>query len=147
MDILVISPGRRHEPALAGLVAEYEKRLAGRFDVSWKFLAPDSLEKESRAVLDSISEKDFAILLDGKGKEVDSPDFAKLIEKGMLSGRKRIVFVIGGAYGVDGGVKGRADATVSLSKMTFPHRLVRLVLVEQIYRASEILRGGKYHHG
>jgi 23S rRNA (pseudouridine1915-N3)-methyltransferase len=147
MNILIVSPGKKHEPALAELIAEYEKRLAGRFGVEWRFVAPDSLEKEGAAILKAIDKKDFVILLDEKGKPADSNGFAALLERASVSGKKRIAFVIGGAYGVTGDIKNRADAAVSLSQMTFPHRLVRLILAEQIYRASEIMRGGKYHHG
>jgi len=146
MNILIISPGKKHSPEMAALIGEYEKRLGGRFDVSWKFIPAGDIKDECAAILKALQPDDFVILLDEKGSAVTSVQFSKMLEPSAVSSSKRIVFVIGGAYGVDDSVRSRARKTVSLSAMTLPHMIVRLLLVEQIYRASEIIRGGKYHH-
>lgn len=146
MNILIISPGKKHEPHLAELIAEYEKRLSTAHDVESRFVSPDTLERESAAILKILGKGDYVILLDERGKSYTSEGFASLLQKAVMNSAKRIIFIIGGAYGVDESVRGAAHATVSLSAMVLPHRLVRLMLVEQIYRASEIQRGGKYHH-
>ena len=85
-------------------------------------------------------------LLDDNGLEVSSVDFARFLEKKMLSGIKRMVFVIGGPYGFSGSVYSRSIGKISLSKMTFSHQMVRLIFAEQLYRAFTILKGEPYHH-
>jgi 23S rRNA (pseudouridine1915-N3)-methyltransferase len=78
--------------------------------------------------------------------DIDTPDLAKLLDKQLVKGTKRLVFVIGGAFGVNNKVKDRVNTILKISSLVFPHMLVRLILVEQLYRASSILDGGKYHH-
>ena len=146
MNILIISPGKKHEPNLAELIAEYEKRLSGTYNIEWKFISPGTLEQESTAIVKTIGKVDYVILLDERGKSLTSEGFAQAIQKAIMQSVKRIVFVIGGAYGVDETVRAAAQLTLSLSAMVMPHRFVRLMLVEQIYRAADISRGGKYHH-
>ena len=153
MNILIITPGKKHGPHLAELIAEYERRLSGapggghRYDIEWRFLSPDTLTEESAAILKILAKGDQVILLDERGKMVTSKGLADLIQASIADGSvKRLVFIIGGAYGVDENVKKAVRQTISLSGLTLPHRLVRLLLVEQIYRAAEISRGGKYHH-
>jgi 23S rRNA (pseudouridine1915-N3)-methyltransferase len=102
--------------------------------------------KEGRRVLQSIGKDDFVVLLDEKGKELRTVEFAKWIEKRSMVPGKRVVFIIGGPWGFSEEVKEVADYKLSLSKMTFPHQLVRLLFVEQIYRAFSILKGEPYHH-
>lgn len=103
-------------------------------------------EKEGAMILDKTNPADFVILLDEKGREYSSVEFASYIQKLMGSGRKRTVFVVGGPYGFSDEVYSRADAKLSLSRMTFNHEMVRMFFVEQIYRAMTILRGEPYHH-
>jgi len=103
-------------------------------------------EKEGELILQQISTSDDIFLLDETGVEASSVDFARFLEKKMGSGIKRIVFVIGGPYGFSGNVYSRAIGKVSLSKMTFSHQMVRLIFVEQLYRAMTILKGEPYHH-
>ncbi|MDE2037859.1 MAG: 23S rRNA (pseudouridine(1915)-N(3))-methyltransferase RlmH [Patescibacteria group bacterium] len=146
MDIAIISPGKKHGQETGALIADYEKRLRGRFDVSWLFPKPGTPDEEGAAIMKALSGRDFVVLFDGRGRATSSEGFAETIAKAEGSGRKRIVFVIGGAYGVSSALRERADACVSLSLLTFPHALVRLIAVEQLYRAAEILRGGRYHH-
>lgn len=89
---------------------------------------------------------DYIILLDENGKQFTSVEFSENIEKLMASGNKRIVFVIGGPYGFSQDVYAKANAKMSLSPMTFSHQMVRLIFVEQLYRAFTILKGEPYHH-
>jgi len=101
---------------------------------------------ESSLILNKITKDDFVVLLDENGKESGSKDFASFLNRQFLSGMKGLVFIIGGAFGVDETVKNRADHILSLSRMTFPHQLVRLLFTEQLYRALTILRNEPYHH-
>jgi len=103
-------------------------------------------EKEGELILQQILSSDELFLLDEQGLEVSSIDFARFLEKKMLSGIKRLVFVIGGPYGFSGNVYSRANGKISLSKMTFSHQMVRLIFAEQLYRAFTILKGEPYHH-
>ena len=103
-------------------------------------------EREGELILQQILSSDELFLLDEQGIEASSVDFARFLEKKMLSGIKRLVFVIGGPYGFSGNVYSRANGKISLSKMTFPHQMVRLIFAEQLYRAFTILKGEPYHH-
>ncbi len=89
---------------------------------------------------------DYLVLLDERGKEFTSREFAAFIDKKMVTVPKRLVFLVGGPYGFSKGVYNRADDKISLSKMTFSHEMVRLFFTEQLYRAMTILRGEPYHH-
>ena len=101
---------------------------------------------EGEAILSKINTSDMLVLLDERGREYTSMQFAAYLEKLQVCGRKRIVFLIVGPYGFSDKVYERADAKISLSKMTFNHEMVRLFFVEQIYRGMTILRGEPYHH-
>ena len=103
-------------------------------------------KKESESLLKRVEEKDFLILLDEKGKDNTSVQFAELFKHHQNISTKNLVFVIGGAYGFSEEVYKRANAKIALSKMTFPHQLVRVLFLEQVYRAFTILKGEKYHH-
>jgi len=104
-------------------------------------------EKEGELILHSLQAGDFIVLLDERGKEFTSVKFAEFIEKKTHTGSKRLVFVIGGAYGFSPAVYEAAQEKIALSKMTFPHQLVRLIFVEQLFRAMTILHNEPYHHG
>jgi len=103
-------------------------------------------EKEGELILKNIRPEDYIVLLDEKGKEFTSLQFAQYIEKKMHSVPKRLVFVIGGAYGFSSAVYQAAQEKISLSKMTFSHQLIRVVFVEQLYRGLSILNNEPYHH-
>jgi 23S rRNA (pseudouridine1915-N3)-methyltransferase len=103
-------------------------------------------EKEAQYLLKNISNQDYIILLDERGKEYSSVEFSNFLEKQMISSVTHLVFMIGGPYGFDDSVYQRANAKISLSRMTFSHQMVRLFFVEQIYRAYTIMRGEPYHH-
>ena len=101
---------------------------------------------EGRALLATLESSDHVVLLDEHGTERTSMDFSQWLQRRMASGSKRLVLVVGGPYGFSQEVYDRANEKVSLSKMTFPHELVRLIFVEQLYRAFTILKGEPYHH-
>ena len=108
---------------------------------------PDQIRrKETGIILKKVGEKDFLVLLDEKGKEVTSMGFAEIVKHHQNISTKNLVFIIGGAYGFSEEVYQRANMKIALSKMTFPHQLVRVLFLEQVYRAFTILKGEKYHH-
>lgn len=156
MDILLLTVGKTTQPYVIDGTDEYIKRLK-RYtpyrveslpDVKSTRTLPAALqkEKEGETILASLSPADYVILLDERGKEYSSVEFAGYLQKVMASGRKRAVFVVGGPYGFSEAVYQRADAKLSLSKMTFTHEMIRLFFTEQVYRAMTILRGEPYHH-
>lgn len=101
---------------------------------------------EGRQLLASLEPSDYILLLDEHGTERTSMDYSQWLQRRMASGCKRLVFVVGGPYGFSKEVYDRSNEMISLSKMTFPHELVRLIFVEQLYRAFTILRHEPYHH-
>jgi len=103
-------------------------------------------KREGEAILSKIAANDFLVILDEKGKELASVEFAKFLGIKMNQRAKRIIFAIGGAYGFSEAVYDRANASFSLSKLTFSHQLVRIIFLEQLYRAFTILKGEPYHH-
>jgi 23S rRNA (pseudouridine1915-N3)-methyltransferase len=109
---------------------------------------PDRLKNlEGDAILNRLSPSDEVFLLDGRGLAYSSEELAGFLQKKTLSGTKRMVFVIGGAFGFSEKVYRRADGLLSFSKFTFSHQMIRLLLCEQFYRAFTIIRGESYHHG
>lgn len=151
MPMRIITIGKKHESWVAEGIERYQKRLARPFDVEWVILPHSSFEEprarqeESERILARTHDDDFVILLDERGKMLDSPALSKLL-LAPLQTSKPTVIVIGGAYGVDSSIHTRADFVWSLSPLVFPHQLVRLILIEQIYRAQEIAGGKPYHH-
>ena len=155
MNIALIWTGKTTEAYLETGISIYLKRLVHYVpfetvtipDIKRAHLT-ESQQKQSEgdALLQKLQPGDVVILLDEKGKTCTSVQFARYIEGRMLAGIKRLVFVIGGPYGFSDEVYRRADGLVSLSAMTFSHQMVRLVFVEQLYRAFTILRGEPYHH-
>lgn len=149
--IRVIAVGKKHESWILNGIERYEKRLSKPWTVEWLLLPHSTFDEaaakreESARILDKISPDDYVILLDERGKNIDSPALSLHI-KAPLEQSKRVICVIGGAYGVDTTLFERADFVWSLSKLVFPHQLVRLMLVEQLYRAQEIAAGKPYHH-
>ena len=102
--------------------------------------------REGAKIIQSVGIDDYVVLLDERGKEFRTMDFSGWFEKSFMISKKRIVFVIGGPWGFSEDVYARADFKISLSKMTFPHQLVRLLFLEQLYRAFTIIKGEPYHH-
>lgn len=155
MKITILAIGKKHDPKLATAIDEYVGRLAHYADLSWKLIEakisssmnPDHIKKlESDLLLNQLAQSDKVILLDESGNQLSSIELSDKLQKYMNHGDKNIVFVIGGAYGVGEDIIKRSDFIWSLSKLVFPHQLVRLILIEQLYRAHTILAGEKYHH-
>lgn len=156
MKTVLIAVGRTVEQHYTTAVADYVLRTKHyiSFDIeiipelkNTKNLTQDQQkEKEGELILKSFLPGDVVVLLDENGKEYRSVDFARWMEKKMANVNKRLVFVIGGPYGFSQKVYEAAEEKISLSKLTFSHQMVRLVFVEQLYRAMTILNGGPYHH-
>jgi 23S rRNA (pseudouridine1915-N3)-methyltransferase len=156
MKILFISLGKSNETYVEEGILDFTGRISKYFPVSWQIIAPPKIaaslsesglkKAEGLLILQQILQDDYLVLLDERGQSFDSPGIAHLIQQRANESCKRLVFLIGGPFGVDEPVFKRANTTWSLSKLVFPHMLVRLMLSEQIYRACSILRNEKYHH-
>lgn len=156
MTIKLLGIGKTDDSALLKLTDVYLKRL--QFYNKFEFeLIPDlkkaknldenqQKQKEGELILSKINTSDFVVLLDEKGKQYSSVGFSEFLQKRLNSGLKQLVFVIGGPYGFSEAVYARANTSISLSKMTFSHQMVRLFFVEQLYRAFTILKNEPYHH-
>lgn len=153
MKIWLVSFGKQQEASTKEALDDFTRRVTRYFPCEWKFLSPSKLtdptqikKQEAQVFLQQLQTDDYLVLLDERGKNISSPELAELIQGRANESRRQLVFLIGGAYGVDSTVQQRANFTWSLSKLVFPHQLVRLLLAEQVYRASTILRNEKYHH-
>ena len=156
MTITLLAIGKTDNSQLISLIEEYKKRLG--FYVKFHFeIIPDlkktktlseaqQKEKEGELILKKIEKSDTLILLDENGKQFSSVDFANYLQKHMNSGIKNLIFIIGGPYGFSESVYKRAQGKISLSKMTFSHQMIRLFIIEQLYRGFTILRNEPYHH-
>lgn len=151
MTLSIIAVGKKHEDWIEDGLIRYQKRLKAPFDARWVLLphsAYDSVkarQDESERILSRLTDDAYVVVLDERGKQLDSPALARALSE-QLDRSRHIVFVIGGAYGVSDELRVRANLVWSLSSLVFPHQLVRLILIEQLYRSQEISRGGKYHH-
>lgn len=156
MKIKLLAIGKTDSKPLQLLIDEYQKRLKHyvKFDLE---IIPDiknaknlsetqQKEKEGELILNKIQSTDTLILLDDKGKQYTSVEFSKYLQKKMNSGLKQLVLLIGGPYGFSDAVYQKSQGKLSLSKMTFSHQMIRLFVVEQIYRGFTILRNEPYHH-
>ena len=156
MKIQSWSIGKSHEKYVDEGIHLFSTRIEHYFPFSWHILTPPKQvanmdvpvlkEEEGKKVLEMLQPTDKLILLDERGKNLQSPDLASLLQQYADQSTKNLVFLIGGAYGVSDAVKKRADFCWSLSNLVFPHMLVRLILAEQLYRACTIMRNEKYHH-
>ena len=151
MPIRILAVGKKHEPWVSAGIERYEKRLKRPFNVEWVLLPHAAREglaarqDESERLLARIAKDEFVVLLDERGKLMASPALAALLLV-PLESSKSITILIGGAYGVDDSIHQRADVVWSLSPLVFPHQLVRLILIEQLYRSQEIVAARPYHH-
>lgn len=151
MSIQIVTIGKKHEAWINEGVERFSGRLNMPFDVKWVILPnssfdePKARQNESDDILKRLDNSNFVILLDERGKNIDSPTLTNLMQNQFVNS-KSVTFIIGGAYGVDDRLRDRADFVWSLSNLVFPHQLVRLILIEQIYRAQEIAKGSNYHH-
>ena len=158
LKITIIAVGKLKEKYLKEGIAEYSKRLSRFCDLNIIEVAdeqaPENLssaqeeqvkKREAERILKRVSSGSFLIVLDVKGKKLDSEGFASKLKSLFLSGNSNITFVIGGSLGLDGELLRKADFSLSLSDMTFPHQLTRLILLEQLFRAFKIINGEPYH--
>lgn len=158
LNINIIAVGRLKEKYWTEAVNEYSKRLSRYIKLNITELAdekaPENLsvaqkeqvmKKEGDRILKNIDENDYVVCLEINGKQLSSGDFSRFFETHMLNGISTISFVIGGSLGLHNDVIKRADYHLSFSKMTFPHQLMRIVLLEQIYRAIKISKNEPYH--
>jgi 23S rRNA (pseudouridine1915-N3)-methyltransferase len=152
MQIVIVAVGKRSEASIESLVLEYQKRLAKDYQIEWKYVPASSSSdselcraEESTAIFNQLKPNDQVILLDERGEQKDNQGFAEVFQR-LASMQGRLVFIIGGAYGVSELLRQRANFVWSLSKLVFPHRLIRLILVEQLYRTVMITKDHPYHH-
>ncbi len=146
MKFIFISVGKKNDSDIADAVLDYTKRIERYFKAEWKIIPSSDKAKEGESILKSIETGDFVVALDEGGKEFNTIELSEFVEKRMIAGDGRVIFIIGGAYGIDESVLKRANFTWSLSKLTFPHQLVRLLLSESLYRAISVLKKEPYHH-
>ncbi|MGG9964627.1 23S rRNA (pseudouridine(1915)-N(3))-methyltransferase RlmH [Ferruginibacter sp. SUN106] len=156
MKLQFWSVGKAHEPHVKEAVEMFTKRISHYYPVEWNIIPvpkntamlseTDLKKKEGEAILNFLQKDDYLILLDERGKLIKSEELAKFIEMRANESVKKMVFLIGGAFGVSDEVMKRANYKWSLSPLVFPHQLVRLILAEQVYRACTIIKNEKYHH-
>lgn len=156
MKISFWSIGKAHEAYVKTGVDEFTKRLSNYFPVQWTIIPvpknagmlseADLKKREGEMILGFLKDDDYLIALDERGKELTSEGLAQFIQQRANESSRHLVFLIGGAFGLDESVLKVAKLKWSLSPLTFPHQLVRLILAEQVYRACTILRNEKYHH-
>lgn len=156
MKITLLTVGKTEDSYLKEGIDKYIKRLKHYVKTeivelpelkNTKSLSEDQQKsKEAEMILKKVGAADFLILLDEKGMELSSPQFAAYLDKKALGSVQHVVFVIGGPYGFDNEVYQRANDKLSLSRMTFSHQMVRLFFIEQLYRAYTIIKGEPYHH-
>lgn len=156
MKLQLWSIGKEHEPYVKAGTDDFTRRIGHYFPVEWKLIAPpkggaamsaaDLKKKEGEQILGMLGKEDWLVVLDERGKQMTSEGLARLLQARANESVRQLVFLIGGIYGLDDAVLGKAAFRWSLSLLTFPHQLVRLLLAEQLYRACSILRNEKYHH-
>jgi 23S rRNA (pseudouridine1915-N3)-methyltransferase len=156
MKLQFWSVGKTHEAHVKDGVEMFTKRISHYYPVEWNIIPVpkntamlsemDLKKKEGETILNFLQKDDYLVLLDERGKMIKSEDLAKFIEMRANESVKKMVFLIGGAFGVSDEVMKRANYKWSLSPLVFPHQLVRLILAEQVYRACTIIKNENYHH-
>lgn len=156
MKLQFWSVGKENEPYVKEGINLFTKRITHYYPAAWEIIPTpknagmlsemDLKKKEGETILSFLQADDYLVLLDERGKQLNSEGLAGLLSNRANESTRKLVFLIGGAYGVSGEVKKRANFTWSLSPLVFPHQLVRLILAEQVYRACTIIRNEKYHH-
>jgi 23S rRNA (pseudouridine1915-N3)-methyltransferase len=156
MKIILLQTGKTTEKYISEGVEEYSGRIRkyNPFEIvtladlrnTKSMPVTEQVTREGRKILESVAGDDFMIVLDEKGKEFSTSEFAVQLEKIFLLSKKRILFVIGGPYGFSADVYRRADMKISLSRLTFTHQMVRLLFTEQLYRIFTVIKGDPYHH-
>ena len=124
-------------------MSEYQKRLKKPFNIEWELIEEEKLNQYLAKW--PFSGQQYVILLDERGKNLSSPELSGILSQQFVNSRE-VVIIIGGAFGVSEEIRQKSNLVWSLSRLVFPHQLVRAILAEQVYRAQEIWNGGKYHH-
>lgn len=156
MKVKFLVIGKTTDKYLLPGIEEYNKRINRYCNYDYIELsgvrlgrsatAEETKKKEEDIILTKLEKSDFLVLMDEKGVEFTSRGFGGFLKKHQMSGTKRLVFLIGGAYGFSDNIYARANTKIALSQMTFTHQMVRLIFTEQLYRAFTITKGEKYHH-
>ena len=157
MKVTLICVGKVKEKFYRDAIKEYEKRLGAYIKLNTIEISDEkvkvendseialAMEKEGNNILSKIKDNQYVITLEILGKNLSSEEFASKIDNLMLIGKSDVALVIGGSYGLSDNVKKRSDFALSFSRMTFPHQMMRVVLLEQVYRAYRIITGASYH--
>ena len=157
MKVTLICVGKVKEKFYRHAIKEYEKRLGAYIKVNTIEISDEkvkvendseialAMEKEGNSILSKIKDNQYVITLEILGKNLSSEEFASKIDNLMLTSKSDVVLVIGGSYGLSDSVKKRSDFALSFSRMTFPHQMMRVILLEQVYRAYRIISGASYH--
>jgi 23S rRNA (pseudouridine1915-N3)-methyltransferase len=156
MKIALLQNGKTTDKSISDLIDLYTGRIKkyATFELvtlpdlkNTRNMPPQEQKlREGKKIVQSISGDDYIVILDERGRELRTVDFAAFLEKTFMASGKRVVFIIGGPWGFSDEVYERANFSLSLSKMTFPHQLVRLLFLEQLYRSFTIMKGEPYHH-
>lgn len=141
--IHIIAGGKKHLDWVNIAVSEYQKRLKKPFNIEWELIEEEKLNQYLAKW--PFSGQQYVILLDERGKNLSSPELSGILSQQFVKSRE-VVIIIGGAFGVSEEIRQKSNLVWSLSRLVFPHQLVRAILAEQVYRAQEIWNGGKYHH-
>lgn len=141
--INIIAGGRKHLDWVNIAVSEYQKRLKKPFNIEWELIEEEKLNQYLAKW--PFSGQQYVILLDERGRNLSSPELSGILSQQFVNSRE-VVIIIGGAFGVSEEIRQKSNLVWSLSRLVFPHQLVRAILAEQVYRAQEIWNGGKYHH-
>jgi 23S rRNA (pseudouridine1915-N3)-methyltransferase len=157
VKLKIICIGKTKKGFISNGIKDYTTRIKHYISMEWIEIQPSTKSRSSRhskglrleaeRIREHIHDRALKVILADGGKEFSSSDFAKWLERQMIEGRQEIDFILGGDQGLDQAVFSEADLCLSLSRMTFTHQMVRLILLEQIYRAFTIIRGEPYHHG
>ncbi len=156
MKLVLICMGKTREPFIREGIAKYIRYLKPYADADIRELkeekiqdlkdAPRIRKREAERILQSVPERGFLVALDERGQEFTSHEFAQFMNDHLDTGIREMVFIIGGALGLDEGITDRADRVIAMSRWTLTHEMARLVLLEQLYRAFTIIKGKKYHY-
>lgn len=156
MKVQFWSIGKANDSYVKEGIAEFTKRITKYFPVEWTIIPipknagmlseMDLKKREGETILQWLKQDDYLVALDEHGKQFSSEGLSDFLQERASASTKNLVFLIGGAFGLDADVLKRAQLKWSLSQLTFPHQLVRLILAEQVYRACTILQNEKYHH-
>lgn len=153
MKITIIAVGKQRTEYYDSAITQYLQRITKPYHLSLHMLNPAKhiepavcIERESQQLLDQCEKHEYVIVLDERGRDITTSQLSQRIDMLQNQSVSSVACIIGGSYGFDDRIRNRADIILRLSSLTLPHEMARLILVEQLYRATNILSGGKYHH-